>query len=169
VNRLCSELAETDEFEKTGFVNVNVRPYYAEGSKTLGFEVAEQLGWRLPGQYLAPMASGSMLTKIHKSFKELVAAGLVPASSWKVYGAQSGGLLADRDRVRQRLGRRPAGQADWNREVAQHREPGGWAVRAGRRALDRWRDGSGERRGDPRRQSACSPVPPASSPRRPAA
>jgi threonine synthase len=91
VNRLCSELAETDEFESTGFVNVNIRPYYAEGSKTLGFEVAEQLGWRLPGQYVAPMASGSMLTKINKAFKELVSTGLVPASSWKVYGAQSAG------------------------------------------------------------------------------
>jgi threonine synthase len=91
VNRLCSQLAEEDEFEKTGFVNVNIRPYYAEGSKTLGYEVAEQLGWRLPGQYVAPMASGSMLTKIHKAFKELVTAGLVPASSWTVYGAQSAG------------------------------------------------------------------------------
>jgi threonine synthase len=91
VNRLCSELSETDEFETTGFVNVNVRPYYAEGSKTLGFEVAEQLGWRLPEQYVAPMASGSMLTKINKSFKELVAAGLVPASPWRVFGAQSEG------------------------------------------------------------------------------
>ena len=91
VNRLCSELSETDEFEKTGFVNVNVRPYYAEGSKTLGYEVAEQLGWRLPGQYLAPMASGSMLTKIHKAFKELAAIGLVPSASWKVFGAQSAG------------------------------------------------------------------------------
>lgn len=91
VNRLCSQLAEEDEFEKTGFVNVNIRPYYAEGSKTLGYEVAEQLGWRLPGQYVAPMASGSMLTKINKAFKELVHAGLVPVSSWKVYGAQSAG------------------------------------------------------------------------------
>jgi threonine synthase len=91
VNRLCSQLAEEDAFENTGFVNVNVRPYYAEGSKTLGYEVAEQLGWRLPGQYVAPMASGSMLTKIHKAFKELVTAGLVPASEWKVYGAQSAG------------------------------------------------------------------------------
>jgi threonine synthase len=91
VNRLCSQLAEEDEFANTGFVNVNVRPYYAEGSKTLGFEVAEQLGWRLPGQYVAPMASGSMLTKIHKAFKELVAAGLVPASAWRVFGAQSAG------------------------------------------------------------------------------
>ena len=54
VNRLCSELSELDEFESTAFVNVNVRPYYAEGSKTLGFEVAEQLGWRLPAQVVAP-------------------------------------------------------------------------------------------------------------------
>src|SRR3954469_16764092 len=91
VNRLCSQLSEEDEFENTGFVNINVRPYYAEGSKTLGYEVAEQLGWRLPGQYVAPMASGSMLTKIHKAFKELVSSGLAPASSWKVYGAQSAG------------------------------------------------------------------------------
>ena len=91
VNRLCSELAETEEFEKTGFVNVNVRPYYAEGSKTLGFEVAEQLGWRLPGQVVAPMASGSLLTKVHKAFKELVGAGLVPESPWRVFGAQSAG------------------------------------------------------------------------------
>ena len=91
VNRLCSELAETDEFESTGFVNVNIRPYYAEGSKTLGFEVAEQLGWRLPGQVVSPMASGSLLTKVHKSFKELVNAGLVDASDWTVYGAQSAG------------------------------------------------------------------------------
>jgi threonine synthase len=91
VNRLCSELSETDEFESTGFVNVNVRPYYAEGSKTLGFEVAEQLGWRLPGQYVAPMASGSLLTKVHKAFKELIAAGLVDATTWKVFGAQSAG------------------------------------------------------------------------------
>ncbi len=91
VNRLCSELSETDEFERTGFVNVNVRPYYAEGSKTLGFEVAEQLGWRLPGQYVAPMASGSMLTKIHKAFTELVKIGLVPESTWRVFGAQSAG------------------------------------------------------------------------------
>jgi threonine synthase len=91
VNRLCSELSETDEFETTGFVNVNVRPYYAEGSKTLGYEVAEQLGWRLPGQVVAPMASGSLLTKVHKAFKELSAIGLVPSSSWRVFGAQSAG------------------------------------------------------------------------------
>jgi len=91
VNRLCSELAETDEFESTAFVNVNVRPYYAEGSKTLGFEVAEQLGWRLPQQVVAPMASGSLLTKVNKSFKEMISIGLVESLDYRVYGAQSSG------------------------------------------------------------------------------
>ena len=91
VNRLCSELAETDEFETTAFVNVNVRPYYAEGSKTLGFEVAEQLDWRLPAQVVCPMASGSLLTKVNKAFKELVTTGLVPSTPWRVFGAQSAG------------------------------------------------------------------------------
>lgn len=91
VNRLTSELAETDEFESTAFVNQNVRPYYAEGSKTLGYEVAEQLGWRLPAQVVVPMASGSLLTKVDKAFGELVGAGLVPESGWRVFGAQSSG------------------------------------------------------------------------------
>ena len=91
VNRLCSELTETDEFEDTAFVNVNVRPYYAEGSKTLGYEVAEQLGWRLPEQVVIPMASGELLTKVDKAFSELVEIGLVPESSWRVFGAQSAG------------------------------------------------------------------------------
>jgi threonine synthase len=91
VNRLCSELTETDEFEDTAFVNVNVRPFYAEGSKTLGYEVAEQLGWRLPGQVVVPMASGELLTKIDKAFSELVEIGLVPEASWRVFGAQSAG------------------------------------------------------------------------------
>jgi threonine synthase len=91
VNRLCSELAETDEFESTAFVNVNLRPYYAEGSKTLGYEVAEQLGWRLPEQVVAPMASGSLLTKVNKAFKELTAIGLVSADPCRIYGAQSAG------------------------------------------------------------------------------
>jgi threonine synthase len=93
VNRLCSELVETDEFEDTAFVNVNVRPFYAEGSRTLGFEVAEQLGWRIPAQVVIPMASGELLTKIDKAFTELVEVGLVepPAGGWRVFGAQSAG------------------------------------------------------------------------------
>jgi threonine synthase len=93
VNRLCGELVETEEFEDTAFVNVNVRPYYAEGSKTLGYEVAEQLGWRLPEQVVIPMASGELLTKVDKAFSELVEIGLVepPANGWRVFGAQSAG------------------------------------------------------------------------------
>jgi threonine synthase len=91
VNRLCSELTETDEFEKTAFVNVNIRPFYAEGSKTLGYEVAEQLGWRLPAQVVIPMASGELLTKVDKAFAELVEIGLVSAAPWRVFGAQSRG------------------------------------------------------------------------------
>src|SRR4051794_30900940 len=93
VNRLCGELVETDEFEDTAFVNVNVRPFYAEGSKTLGYEVAEQLGWRIPAQVVIPMASGELLTKVDKAFSELVEIGLAeaPAGGWKVFGAQSAG------------------------------------------------------------------------------
>ena len=93
VNRLCGELVETDEFEDTAFVNVNVRPFYAEGSKTLGYEVAEQLGWRIPAQVVIPMASGELLTKIDKAFSELVEIGLAtaPEGGWTVFGAQSQG------------------------------------------------------------------------------
>ncbi|MDA8037939.1 MAG: threonine synthase [Actinomycetota bacterium] len=92
VNRLCAELAS--ERPEWAFVNVNVRPYYSEGSKTLAFEVAEQLGWRLPDHVVVPIASGSQLTKIDKGFRELVELGLVdePApGSVRVSGAQAEG------------------------------------------------------------------------------
>ena len=89
VNRLASELA--DEREGWAFVNVNVRPYYAEGSKTIGFEIAEQLGWRLPGQIVVPVASGAQLVKIDKAFRELIATGLVDEAPYRVYGAQATG------------------------------------------------------------------------------
>ncbi|HWB70935.1 MAG TPA: threonine synthase [Egibacteraceae bacterium] len=88
VNRLCAEL--TGEYD-WAFVNVNVRPYYAEGSKTLGFEIAEQLGWRLPDHVVAPMASGSMLVKIDKAFGELVKLELVADTPCRVSGAQATG------------------------------------------------------------------------------
>src|SRR6185295_18908118 len=86
VNRLCSELTETDEFDDTAFVNVNVRPYYAEGSKTLGYEIAEQLGWRLPAQVVIPMASGELLTKVDKAFAELAEIGLAEGRPYRVFG-----------------------------------------------------------------------------------
>ena len=89
VNRLASEIA--GEEEGWAFVNVNVRPYYAEGSKTLGYEVAEQLGWRLPRQVVIPVASGSQLTKVDKGFTELVQLGLVDDAPYTIFGAQAEG------------------------------------------------------------------------------
>ncbi len=89
VNRLASELA--DDREDWAFVNVNVRPYYAEGSKTIGFEIAEQLGWRLPRQIVVPVASGAQLVKIDKAFRELSELGLVDEAPYRVFGAQASG------------------------------------------------------------------------------
>lgn len=88
VNRLCSQIAERFNW---GFVNVNLRPYYAEGSKTVGFEIAEQLGWRLPDNVVVPMAGGSLITKIRKAFKELIALGLVEEKEVHFFGAQATG------------------------------------------------------------------------------
>jgi len=89
VNRLAGQIAA--EQEDWAFVNVNVRPYYAEGSKTLGFEVAEQLGWRVPQQLVIPIASGAQLVKIDKGFTELGELGLVEPTPYKVFGAQATG------------------------------------------------------------------------------
>ena len=88
VNRLCSQIADEHHW---GFVNVNLRPYYAEGSKTVGFEIAEQLGWRLPDNIVVPMAGGSLITKIKKAFGELVRLGLVEPKAVKIFGAQATG------------------------------------------------------------------------------
>ena len=88
VNRLCSQIADEHRW---GFVNVNLRPYYAEGSKTVGFEIAEQLGWRLPDNIVCPMAGGSLITKIKKAFDELIKLGLVEPKEVKFFGAQATG------------------------------------------------------------------------------
>ena len=88
VNRLCSELADNRHW---AFVNINVRPYYAEGSRTLAYEVAEQLGWRAPRQVVAPMASGSLFTKIHKGFQEFQRYGLIEETPVRMIGAQAEG------------------------------------------------------------------------------
>jgi threonine synthase len=88
VNRLCSQIADKHRW---GFVNVNLRPYYAEGSKTVGYEIAEQLGWRLPDNIVVPMAGGSLITKIYKAFKELIDLGFVEEKQVKFFGAQATG------------------------------------------------------------------------------
>jgi threonine synthase len=89
VNRLCTQVAFKYNW---GFVNINLRPFYAEGSKTMGYEIAEALGWRFPQHVVAPMAGGSLIGKIHKSFEELSLLGLVnePVRT-KMYGAQASG------------------------------------------------------------------------------
>ena len=89
VNKLASEIAA--EEEGWAFVNVNVRPYYAEGSKTLAYEIVEQLGWRLPDQIVIPVASGAQLTKIDKGFAELIKLGLVEDKPYVIFGAQATG------------------------------------------------------------------------------
>ncbi len=105
VNRLCSEIADRHRW---AFVNVNIRPYYAEGSKTYGYEIQEQLGWRAPAHVVVPMASGSLLTKIGKAIDEFTKLGLVETrGKTKLYGAQPTGcgpiaeaVLAGRDAIK---------------------------------------------------------------------
>jgi threonine synthase len=88
VNRLCSEIADKYRW---AFVNVNLRPYYSEGAKTHAFEVAEQLGWRLPKHIVVASAGGTILPKLAKAFQELIRVGLVEDSSCKIYSAQAAG------------------------------------------------------------------------------
>ena len=100
VNRLCSQIAEEYQW---GFVNVNLRPYYAEGSKTVGYEIAEQLGWRLPDNVVCPMAGGSLIRKIRKAFNELIELGLVEAKPVRFFGAQATGCSPISQAVKQGL------------------------------------------------------------------
>src|SRR5713101_5671398 len=88
VNRLCAEIAGKYGW---AFVNVNMRPYYAEGSKSMGFEIVEQLGWRIPKHTVVCMASGSLLTKIHKSYQELIKLGMAGETDYRIHGAQATG------------------------------------------------------------------------------
>jgi threonine synthase len=88
VNRLCSEIADAHDW---AFVNINIRPYYAEGSKSFGFEILEQLGWQAPHHVVVPMAGGSLITKVEKAIRESVTVGLIDDAKTKVHGAQATG------------------------------------------------------------------------------
>jgi len=88
VNRLCTEIAENYRW---AFVNINIRPFYAEGSKTFGYEIAEQMGWKVPRHVVVPMAGGSLITKIWKGFKELERIGLIDGVECRIHGAQASG------------------------------------------------------------------------------
>ena len=137
VNRLCAQIADRFQW---GLVNVNLRPYYAEGSKTHGYEIAEQLGWRLPDNVVVPMAGGSLITKIAKAFRELVTLGWVEARPVKFFGAQATGCSPISDGVKRNLQRfepqKPStiarslaigNPADGPYAMKQIRESGGWA------------------------------------------
>jgi threonine synthase len=137
VNRLCAQIA--DRF-RWGLVNVNLRPYYSEGSKTHGFEIAEQLGWRLPDNVVVPMAGGSLITKIAKAFRELATLGWVEEKPVKFFGAQATGCSPISDAVQRGLTRfepqKPdtiarslaiGNPADGPFAIKLIRESGGWA------------------------------------------
>src|SRR5205809_904819 len=98
VNRLCIQIVDRYPW---GFVNVNLRPFYAEGSKTIAYEVAEQLGWHAPDAIVVPMAGGAMISKIHKGFKELQRLGLTSETErTRLYGAQAAGCNPITDAVK---------------------------------------------------------------------
>src|SRR6195256_4521125 len=137
VNRLCAQIA--DRF-KWGLVNVNLRPYYSEGSKTHGFEIAEQLGWRLPDNVVVPMVGGSLIGKIAKAFRELVTLGWVEDKPVRFFGAQATGCSPISGAVKRGLARfepqKPntiarslaiGNPADGNYASKLIRESGGWA------------------------------------------
>jgi len=137
VNRLCAQIADRFQW---GLVNVNLRPYYSEGSKTHGFEIAEQLGWRLPDNVVVPMAGGSLITKIAKAFRELVALGWVEEKPVRFFGAQATGCSPISSAVKRGLARfepqKPetiarslaiGNPADGPFAIKLIRESGGWA------------------------------------------
>jgi threonine synthase len=137
VNRLCAQIA--DRF-KWGLVNVNLRPYYSEGSKTHGYEIAEQLGWRLPENVVVPMAGGSLITKIAKAFRELITLGWVEEKPVRFFGAQATGCSPISSAVKRGLARfepqKPntiarslaiGNPADGPFAIKQIRDSGGWA------------------------------------------
>ena len=137
VNRLCAQIADRFQW---GLVNVNLRPYYSEGSKTHGYEIAEQLGWTLPDNVVVPMAGGSLITKIAKAFKELVKLGWVEDKPVRFFGAQATGCSPISDGVKRNLARfepqKPntiarslaiGNPADGPFAVKLIRESGGWA------------------------------------------
>ena len=167
VNRLASEIA--GEEEGWAFVNVNVRPYYAEGSKTLGYEIAEQLGWRLPDQVVIPVASGSQLTKVRQGVPGADRARAGRGQALPGLRRPGHRLLAGLGGLQGRRRRDPPGEAGHHRQEPGDRQPGRRHLRARHLPAHRRRRRGRHRRRGARRASCCSPAPRASSPRPPAA
>jgi threonine synthase len=126
VNRLCSQIADEHRW---GFVNVNLRPYYAEGSKTVGYEIAEQLGWRLPDNIVVPMAGGSLITKIKKAFDELILLKLVDPKQVKFFGAQATGCSPISTAIKQYSNEIEPQRPEDDCAVARHRQSRRWTLR----------------------------------------
>ena len=120
VNRLCSEVAQKHSW---GIVNVNLRSYYSEGSKTVGYEIAEQLGWRLPQNIVIPMAGGSLITKVNKAFEELKKLAWVEPIANPLLRRPGDGLLADHQRRQARDHGNRSAKTPHHCQVAGHRQP----------------------------------------------
>ena len=166
VNRLCTQVADKYGW---GFANINLRAYYAEGAKTYGFEIAEQLGWRFPRHVVSPVAGGTLLPRILKGFEELRTVGLVDGELPAIHAAQAAGCAPVVRALEAGTGVPRSGQAEHHRQVDRHRQPGGRLPGAALGARDRRlrRDGRPTTRSS--RASSCWPRPKASSPSRPAA
>ena len=167
VNRLCLEVADETGW---GFVNINLRPFYAEGSKTLAYEIAESLGWRSPDVVVGPVASGAMFTRVARGFEELVELGLIERPPDPLRRRPGGRLRPGRDGVGRRDRRDRAGpDARHDRPLAGHRQPGRRPLRRRAGQRDRRLDRGDRGRGHGGRPSAMSPGSRASTRRRPAA
>ena len=154
VNRLCLEVADETGW---GFVNINLRPFYAEGSKTLAYEIAESLGWRTPDVIVGPVASGAMFTRVARGFEELAELGLVERRPIRFVGGQAAGCAPGRDGLGGRHRRHHAGpRARHDRPLAGDRQPGRRSLRGRGRARQRRLDRGDPGRGRPRRRSATS-------------
>ncbi len=138
VNRLCTQIADRFQW---GLVNVNLRPYYAEGSKTHGYEIAEQLGWELPDNVVVPMAGGSLIGKIAKAFCELAHLGWVEPKHVKFFGAQATGCSPIAEAVKRGLGSGGTAEAQHHCAFPGHRQSGRRTLRAPPDYRNRWMGG----------------------------
>ena len=168
VNRLCSQIAFRFGW---GFVNVNLRPFYAEGSKSMGFEIAEDLGWRAPDHVVAPMAGGSLIGKIYKAFKEFEQLGLLDGPvTTRMFGAQATGCNPISNTVKTDAAQGQAGpQPEHDRQEPRHRRPRRRLLRLAADPRDRRLERGRGRRRDRRRHEAAGRDRGRSGPRPPAA
>ena len=152
VNRLCTQVADRYGW---GFVNINLRAYYAEGAKTMGFEIVEQLGWRYPQHVVSPVAGGTLLPRILRGFRELREVGLVDGELPRIHAAQAAGCAPVVDALEAGLDHpEPVRPDTIAKSIAIGNPADGYQVhRSG--AVDRRRGRGGHRRADPRRDSAA--------------